>query len=141
VAPQAERAAVALAVDDGLEPLPVVADAKMLRQILMNLLSNAIKFNRPGGWVKLSLLRLGDGGVELALSDSGIGVDPALIPELFEPFRRADSKIARSYGGTGLGLAIVRKLAHLHDGDVAMESEPGVGTTVRLRLPRERIAS
>jgi signal transduction histidine kinase len=124
---------------EAFAPTSVRADARLIRQLLVNLLSNAVKFNKPGGRIAITLGDMPDGDLELAIADTGIGVDPTLIPELFEPFRQADSKLARSYGGTGLGLAIVRRLARLHGGEVVMESEPGIGATVRLRLPASRL--
>ena len=139
LAPQADEAGVRIRCCEQSQSAAVRADARLIRQILVNLLGNAVKFNRPGGRVAISLHRLPGGDLELVIADTGVGVDPAIISELFEPFRQAHSTIARSYGGTGLGLAIVRRLARMHDGDVAMESKPGVGATVRLRLPAARI--
>ena len=139
IRPQAERQSVTVALEASASPLRVRADPGLVRQILVNLLSNAVKFNRRGGTVRLTLRSARDGWIEIEVADSGIGVDPKIIPELFKPFRQADSFIARRYGGTGLGLHIVQRLARLHDGDVEMESTPGRGTTVRLRLPPGRV--
>ncbi len=118
------------------------ADALRLRQILGNFLSNAVKFTERGRIdVALALEDSrtdADGqvrdGLCLRVSDTGIGIEPAQQRRLFEPFAQAGGDTARRYGGTGLGLAICRRLAALMGGEITMDSEPGVGTTLRLRL-------
>jgi two-component system cell cycle sensor histidine kinase PleC len=120
-------------------PFAVRADRRMIRQILLNLLSNAVKFNKDSGTITLSAGETIAGDLSIAIEDTGIGVDPKAIPDLFEPFRQADSQVARTYGGTGLGLAIVRQLVRLHGGDVTMQSTPGIGTTISFNLPAQRI--
>ncbi len=139
VRPQAERANVAIGFAAMAPALEVRADRGQMRQILVNLLGNAVKFNRSGGRVTLGLGRTDDGAAEIVVADTGIGVDPAVIPDLFQPFRQADSQVTRRYGGTGLGLHIVQRLAELHGGSVAMDGRVGVGTTVRVRLPAARV--
>ena len=76
-----------------------------MRQVLLDLLSNAVKFNRQGGSARISARVTDAGHLSVAVTDTGIGVDPAVIPELFEPFRQANSSITRQYGGSGLGPA------------------------------------
>jgi signal transduction histidine kinase len=139
VRPQATQAAVAVGFADMPSVFQVRADRGQMRQILINLLGNAVKFNRPGGEVTIGLRPAGDGGVEITVSDTGIGVDPEIIPDLFQPFRQADSQVTRRYGGTGLGLHIVQRLVELHGGSVAMDGRVGVGTTVQVRLPASRV--
>jgi signal transduction histidine kinase len=117
------------------DPVWVHADLRLMRQIFLNLVSNAVKFNRDHGVLRISAGRSSGDALSFAVTDSGIGVDPAIIPELFEPFRQANSSVARRYGGTGLGLVIVRQLMQLHGGEVTMTSRPGVGTTVAFTLP------
>jgi CheY-like chemotaxis protein/signal transduction histidine kinase len=123
----------------------VTTDAMRLRQILLNLLSNACKFTKQGE-VRLSARRVpfpppqagegkGGGWVELAVSDTGIGMTPEQLARLFQEFSQADASTARLYGGTGLGLAITRKLARMMGGDVTVTSEPGKGSTFTVRLP------
>jgi CheY-like chemotaxis protein/anti-sigma regulatory factor (Ser/Thr protein kinase) len=108
-----------------------------LRQILLNLLSNACKFTKQGA-VTLRVRKVVDDArnwIEIAVSDTGIGMTPEQQAKLFEEFTQADSSTARQYGGTGLGLAITRKLARMMGGDVTVTSEPGKGSVFTVRLP------
>ena len=111
-------------------------DPMRLRQILLNLLSNACKFTKEGE-VKLQARRMADGrdGIELSVSDTGIGMTPEQQAKLFEEFTQADATTAQRFGGTGLGLAITRKLARMMGGDVTVTSEPGQGSVFTVRLP------
>jgi signal transduction histidine kinase len=117
----------------------VVGDPGRLRQVVWNLLSNALKFTPDGGRVELSLAAAGTGAarqLELRVRDSGVGIEPAFLPHVFERFRQADSSSTRAHGGLGLGLAIVRHLVELHGGSVEADSEgPGRGATFTVRLP------
>jgi len=117
---------------------PITADPMRLRQILLNLLSNACKFTKEGE-VALRVRKVVDGRswVELAVSDSGIGMTPEQQAKLFEEFVQADASTARRYGGTGLGLAITRKLARMMGGDVTVASELGKGSVFTVRLPAD----
>jgi signal transduction histidine kinase len=114
----------------------LTVDPMRLRQILLNLLSNACKFTKEGE-VRLRAHRIakGDDWIELAVSDSGIGMTPEQQAKLFEEFRQADATTAQRFGGTGLGLAITRKLARMMGGDVTVASEPGKGSVFTVRLP------
>jgi len=103
----------------------VLADATRLQQVLWNLLSNAVKFTPNGGRISLSAARV-DQRIRIEVMDTGIGIDPAFLPHVFDRFRQADSATTRRYGGLGLGLAIVHDLVRLHGGEVAVRS-PGVG--------------
>jgi signal transduction histidine kinase len=80
-----------------------------------------------------------NGGLAIAIADTGIGIKADALSRILEPFQQADITIARKYGGTGLGLSICRKLIDLHGGSLDIESEPGVGTTVTVRLPAARV--
>ncbi len=114
----------------------LTVDPMRLRQILLNLLSNACKFTKQGE-VKLKARRVANGGdwIELAVSDTGIGMTPEQQAKLFAEFTQADSLTARKFGGTGLGLAISRRLARMMGGDVTVASEPGKGSVFTVRLP------
>jgi signal transduction histidine kinase len=113
----------------------VTVDPMRLRQILLNLLSNACKFTKDGE-VALAARR-DDGFVELAVSDTGIGMTAEQMGRLFQEFSQAEATTAQKFGGTGLGLAITRKLARMMGGDVTVASEPGKGSVFTVRLPAE----
>lgn len=114
---------------------PVLADADRLQQIAWNLLVNAIKFTPKDGQVEMKL-KLGNSYVEIVISDSGIGIEPELLPFVFDRFRQGDSSTTRKFGGLGLGLAMVRHLVELHGGTVLVESEGiNCGSTFTVCLP------
>ncbi|MGH2578938.1 MAG: hybrid sensor histidine kinase/response regulator, partial [Actinomycetota bacterium] len=114
---------------------PITGDAGRLQQVLWNLLSNAIKFTPRGGRVHLHIERV-DPHVRIVVSDTGAGIDPEILPFIFERFRQSDSSGRRRHGGLGLGLALVRKLVALHGGSVRAESPgQGRGTTITVELP------
>lgn len=109
-----------------------VLDEKLLRQILTNLVSNAIKYSPNGGRVQVRLSR-DDRNVTFQVQDEGIGIPPEDQQNLFTSFSRASN--VGAIAGTGLGLSIVKKCVDLHDGQIAVESEVGVGTTITISLP------
>ncbi|HEY3319845.1 MAG TPA: PAS domain S-box protein [Planctomycetota bacterium] len=114
---------------------PVLGDADRLQQIVWNLLSNAIKFNHDGGKVEIRLRRVGC-EAELRVTDTGEGIDPAFVPNMFKRFSQSDSTYTRRHGGLGLGLSIVHELVLLHGGNVSVESKGrGEGSTFVVRLP------
>jgi signal transduction histidine kinase/ActR/RegA family two-component response regulator len=116
-------------------PSLVRGDSARLQQIVWNLLSNAIKFTPAGSRVRVELRRLGD-MVELQVIDSGEGIEPELLPHVFERFWQADSSSTRTRGGLGLGLAIVKHLVQLHGGTVeASSAGRGQGATFTVQLP------
>ncbi len=110
----------------------LLADHERLRQVLWNLLSNAIKFSRAKDRVVIRLEQR-DAQVEIVVSDTGAGIDPAFLPFVFERFRQADGATTRRFGGLGLGLAIVRHIVELHGGEVSAESD-GLGRGARFRV-------
>ena len=124
-------------VADGLPAL--WADARMVRQILINLLSNAVKFTPSGGSVGVEAALSSTGALVLAVSDTGIGMAPEDIPKVMEPFVQVDGVLNRKYEGTGLGLPLASRLAEMHGADFELKSEEGVGTTVTIRFPAERM--
>ncbi len=117
---------------------PVRADGLRLKQVVLNILSNAVKFTMPGGKVDISAYVNSVGGVEISIADSGIGMDPEMIPVALEPFRQIDSPMSRNVEGTGLGLSLAKSLVERHGGTIAIESALNVGTTVRVILPPGR---
>lgn len=132
-------------------------DRARLTQVLANLVSNAVKFTEPGGEVLVhaglgapgSLDRPSDDArpadeagsteaayvLDVAVTDTGVGIAPERLQGIFEPFIQADASTTREYGGTGLGLAIVREIVNALGGVVRVASEPGVGSTFRFRVP------
>ncbi len=122
------------------EGLPLLrADERKLRQILINLLSNAIKFTPRGGTVGLAVLPIAAAGVTLRVSDSGIGIALDDIPRVLQPFVQVDSKLGRATEGTGLGLPLADALVRLHGGTLSIQSAVGIGTTIDICFPAERI--
>jgi len=128
----------------------VILDDRKFRQIILNLLSNAVKFTPDGGKVSIqaNLARNRDTMrhrlptssmegdlLEIAVTDTGIGMTAEDMKKLFKPFEQIDGSISRKYGGTGLGLAIVKKIAELHGGTVTVASEPAKGSVFTVLLP------
>jgi signal transduction histidine kinase len=119
---------------DPFEPLEVNGDEDRLKQLLLILLDNALKYTPGGGQVRLGLHRC-DASVELLVHDTGIGIAPEHLPHIFERFYRADPARSRDPAGTGLGLSIAQWITAQHGGAITIESQPGKGTRVRVRLP------
>ena len=150
-----EAAGLTFIVDLPGEPVWVRGDATRLAQVIGNLLGNASKFTDRGGRVTLQMTvgtrdgtasagggawngttSPGNGTVLVTVRDTGIGIDPRMLPLVFEPFAQADRTLARSQGGLGLGLALVKGLVELHEGSVCARSEgPGHGAEIGFRLP------
>ena len=121
------------------DPLPALhADHRKVKQILINLLSNAVKFTERGGTVAVEARTDDDGGLVLAVVDTGIGMAAEDIPVALQPFGQLDSALDRKYEGTGLGLPLTKSLVELHGGTLAIESVVGKGTRVTVRFPRDR---
>ncbi len=129
---QAKGLAMRVAVSPEV-PRWVRGDATRLKQILFNLLSNAVKFSNSGS-VDLSV-SVAAGGLEIEVSDTGIGMDEATVARLFQRFMRADESTTRRHGGTGLGLEISRDLARVMGGDITVRSTPGAGSSFTVSLP------
>jgi cell cycle sensor histidine kinase DivJ len=130
----AERKGVILKAAIAQSAATMYADRRAIKQILINLLSNGIKFTPKGGEVRVTAVRR-EGGIEIAVADTGVGIPPADVQRLGQPFEQVESEHVRSQEGTGLGLALVRALATMHGGEAIIESTLGEGTIVRVRLP------
>ncbi|HYM02680.1 MAG TPA: ATP-binding protein [Stellaceae bacterium] len=102
-------------------------------------LSNALKFTPRGGRVTLSATAAIEGGLAIAVRDTGIGIAHEHIPTVLAPFGQIESVASRQHHGTGLGLPLTKSLIELHGGKLAIDSTPGTGTVVTLHLPRERV--
>ncbi len=119
-------------------PAGIMGDEARLRQVLLNLLSNAVKFTEAGEVVVLVEAEPSGSGpcrLELSVRDTGIGIAPDRMDRLFTSFSQVDASATRRFGGTGLGLAISKRLIELMGGTISVESEPGSGSTFRIRLP------
>jgi signal transduction histidine kinase len=136
---QAEKGGVAIQPHIDVAMPQVSADERALRQITLNLLSNAVKFTPAGGSVKIFCALDAKGQPTLIVEDTGRGIPQEEMKHLFRPFARAAEAKRASTPGTGLGLAIAKSLVELHQGTIAMESKVGVGTTVTVTLPAERV--
>ena len=129
------------------EPPPLagrlVGDALRLEQILMNLIGNAIKFTERGRVdlrVEMKSFAPAQARLRFEVQDTGIGITPLELSTLFKPFTQADGAITRRFGGTGLGLSICKRLVELMDGEIGVESQPGIGSTFWFEAPFERCA-
>jgi signal transduction histidine kinase len=131
---RAQRHAIAL----GLEVDPRLgefrADERKFKQIVLNLLSNAVKFTPDGGRVDVSA-RAMDGGIEIAVRDTGIGIAPDDQEAVFEEFKQVGRDYTRKAEGTGLGLALTKRFVELHGGAIRLQSTPGKGSTFTITLP------
>lgn len=117
----------------------LVADSRLIKQILLNLLSNAVKFTEDGGNVDIQLSRQDD-LIQIRLIDDGIGIETGKAESMFQTFTQGHTGLSRKYGGTGLGLPLSRSLAELHGGTVRLSGNEGRGATAVLELPASRLA-
>lgn len=130
VALPAARKSILLAMSP-MRPIVVVGDPHRLDQAITNVLSNAVKFTEPGGSVAIDLDEVGEDAV-LSVSDTGCGIASEHLETIFAMFSRLDERVE----GVGVGLGVARQIVMQHGGALELESTPGVGTTVRIRIPR-----
>jgi signal transduction histidine kinase len=137
---QPDAAAANLTLESVLPASPCMfrGDTAKVRQIAFNLLSNAAKFTPTGGRVELRIEVRADGGIDLLVRDTGVGMAPADIRRALQPFTQLDTGLSRRYGGTGLGLPLTASLAALHGGRLVLDSVLGQGTSARVVFPPER---
>ena len=139
IRPKAQESKVSLSVR-GISPMHLLyADERKLKQVLINLLSNAVKFTPPGGSVEVHSDIEPDGAYTISVVDSGVGIAPEDIDKALAPFGQIDSGLDRKYEGTGLGLPLTKSLVEAHGGTLTLESSLGVGTTIKVRFPGERL--
>jgi signal transduction histidine kinase len=119
----------------------VRADRRAIKQVMLNLLTNAVKFTPSGGMVSIRAERTDAGELAVIVADTGIGIDPAALPRLCQPFVQADASTSRRYGGSGLGLAISNRLVALHGGTLTIASALGQGTKVCVNFPASRVVT
>ncbi|HJU19922.1 MAG TPA: HAMP domain-containing sensor histidine kinase [Stellaceae bacterium] len=143
IRPLAEKKSVAVACDiaGNLGPIPLAirVDSTKFKQILLNVLSNSVKFTPAGGTIAIAAEREDAGDLIITVRDSGIGIAPEHVERVLEPFQQVHDPLTRRSDGVGLGLPIAKALAGLHGGDLELTSQIGVGTTVSLRLPADRV--
>jgi len=141
VRPAAQKKQIELVATLGPALGGVVGDSDRLQQVVWNLISNAVKFTPAGGKVCI-FATVNRGRVEVRVTDTGEGINPAFLPHVFERFRQADGTTTRSQGGLGLGLAIVRHIVELHGGTVEADSEgSGKGASFAVNLPVRTLMS
>ena len=139
LAPRLTEARIQLFTAFEANGIKLRADERRIKQIALNLLSNAAKFTEAGGEIRISLSRTPQGALEIAFTDTGIGMDAKEVAIAMTKFGQVDGGLARKHQGTGLGLPLTLKLVEAHDGTLAISSKKGVGTTVTIRFPQERI--
>lgn len=134
---RAEREDIGFQVEIDDSQIWADADAEGVRVILRNLLSNALKYTKEGGqiWIRTSL---DTNGAVLEIEDTGVGMDPDTVPELFEPFRQESEGVAREYEGTGLGLTVTKKMVEEMKGTIDVNTERAKGTRVVVHLPQSK---
>ncbi|MDX2104585.1 MAG: hybrid sensor histidine kinase/response regulator [Alphaproteobacteria bacterium] len=135
VADLVHRAGLRLAIELPSDVPPIRADEGRLRQVMLNLLTNAVKYNRPAGSIEIKVSEVADERVRITVRDTGIGIPPDRMAELFQPFNRLGQDTG-PIEGTGVGLALSRQLVDLMGGQIGLESDPGEGTTVWVEFPR-----
>jgi CheY-like chemotaxis protein len=133
LAAQAKSVQIGTAIPDRIGE--IAGDSSRIQQVIWNLLSNAVKFTPEGGEVKVYLAEL-ENQAQIQVIDTGIGIAPEFLPDVFERFRQEDGSTTRKFGGLGLGLAIARQIVELHGGTIwATSAGEGQGATFTVRLP------
>ena len=137
VEPLIQKAHLATSAEVGADLPTIVSDRQKVKQIVLNLLTNAIKFTPQGSVSMLAGYDRARDEFSIAVRDTGIGIAESDQQKIFEDFRQADDSVTRQYGGAGLGLSICRRLAHMLEGRIILESRLGHGSTFTLRVPRQ----
>ncbi|HEY4753814.1 MAG TPA: ATP-binding protein, partial [Candidatus Limnocylindrales bacterium] len=133
----AERKGITLTSSLPDRPLRIRHDGPRVGQVVGNLVGNALKFTGRGGTVHVSATREADGGVRIAVADTGVGIHPAELPHIFERFYRGSQANEARGTGSGLGLAIVKSIVDMHHGTIEVESRVGRGSRFVITLPRD----
>ena len=139
IMPRAKAAEVRVQAFPVAPGLVLQADELRLKQVLINLVANAVKFTPKGGFINLTARAQDEGALEIAVVDSGIGIAADDLARVMEPFVQVGSAFASKQPGTGLGLPLCKRMIELHGGSLTLASEPGVGTTATIILPRDRV--
>jgi PAS domain S-box-containing protein len=137
---KANASGLTLSIESSPSVPMVRGDERLLKQTLLNLLSNAIKFTPGGGSIQISTTVTAK-GLEVAVTDSGIGMSEAELAKVAKPFVQLENWLVRKYEGTGLGLSISKAFCELHGGRLEIASAPGRGTTAMIHLPASRLVT
>jgi signal transduction histidine kinase len=136
---RAESAGVQLTLTGPPHEVKVVADERLMLQIVLNLITNSIKFTPEGGTVRVQFSTHPAKGITFSIADTGIGIAPENIERVLRPFEQVEASYSRKHGGLGLGLPYSKRLTELHGGSLEIESEVDKGTTVTVLLPPWRL--
>jgi signal transduction histidine kinase len=139
VAPLAEKKSIYVDCELAQASMQICVDQTKFSQIILNVLSNGVKFTEPEGRIIIGSGVDGRGDLVISIKDTGIGISPEHLERVLSPFEQVGDHLTKENEGTGLGLPIARALIELHGGDLTLSSDVGIGTTVALRLPHERI--
>jgi signal transduction histidine kinase len=139
VRPRAEGAGLTLATSIPADLPHLRADERIFKQILLNLLSNAVKFTPARGHIEVTATVNEQTGLIISVCDSGIGMAAEHVQKAFEPFGQVDSSLNRRHQGTGLGLPLAAAMMERHGGQLTLHTQLGIGTTVVVTFPKERI--
>jgi signal transduction histidine kinase len=139
IAPIAEKKSIYVECELADASTLICVDQTKFRQIIFNLLSNGVKFTEPEGQILIGSGYNSRGDLVISIEDTGIGIPPEHLERVLSPFEQVADHLTKESEGTGLGLPIARALIELHGGNLTLSSDLGVGTTVALRLPHERI--
>jgi signal transduction histidine kinase len=138
-APIAEKKSINVDCALAQESMQICVDQTKFIQIILNVLSNGVKFTEPEGRIIIGSGMDDRGDLVISIKDTGIGISPEHLERVLSPFEQVADHLTKENEGTGLGLPIARALIELHGGDLTLSSDIGIGTTVALRLPHERI--
>jgi signal transduction histidine kinase len=139
ITPIAEKKSIYVDCDLAEASMLICVDQTKFRQIILNLLSNGVKFTEPKGRILIGSGVDGQGDLVISIKDTGVGIPPEHLERVLSPFEQVADHLTKENEGTGLGLPIARALIELHGGNLTLSSDLGIGTTVALRLPHERI--
>jgi signal transduction histidine kinase len=140
IRPIAQEKSIDINCEFGQEAtLPICVDPTKFKQIMINLLSNGVRFTEPEGQILLGSSLDSRGSLVISIADTGIGIAPEHLQKVLEPFAQVQDRFTGKSEGIGLGLPIARALIELHGGELVLSSALGIGTTVALRLPGERV--
>lgn len=129
---------ISIVFDTNTEEKIIACDPEKIERVILNLISNAIKFTNMDGRIFINILDKGD-SVEIAVKDTGIGMDKKHLDNIFERFHQVDKSLSRNAEGSGIGLSLVKSIVELHSGKISVDSTPGEGTIFRIEFPARTV--